>query len=172
MTVFAVWLGWKVEGARRYREAIRAIEAVGGGYVARLDRSKAFLATAKRLGYDEKTFYDVRGLGFGQNEYGYDPKEPVGDETLGSLAEHIALFTNMETLELSDPAITNRGIAALPPLPNVTTIYLRGTGVSDGLDHALQRFPGLTKLVLTGTGVTAAGIDEIRRRFPDCTIER
>ena len=171
MTVFAVWLGWKVERGRRNLEAIKAIDALGGTYGVRIEGSKPFLALAKKFGWDERTFYDVRRLSLGPTNAPYDPNKPVGDRELESLARHIALFSNMNTLDLRDSAITNRGIAALPPLPTVTTIYLYGTGVSDGLADSLDKFPALTTLGLTSTGVTAMGVDEIRRRFPGCKVE-
>lgn len=171
VTAFAVWFGWKVERARRNREAIEAIDAVGGTYGVRIQGSKAFLKMAKRLGCDERTFYDVRRLSLGPTNRGYDPRNPVGDEELELLAPHIALFTNMETLDLRDPAITNRGIAALPSLPKVKMIYLYGTGVTDGLAGALRKFPALKTLGLTSTRVTAAGVEEIRRHFPGCKVE-
>jgi hypothetical protein len=167
VTVFAGWLGWKIDRVRRHREAIRAVDAFGAGYGVRIDRSKTFLAMAKRLGYDEQTFYDVDRLSLG-----HDPKTPVDDETLESLAGHIALFTDMYDLTLRGPAITNRGVAALPHLPKVKSLFLEGTCVSDGLGETLQRFPRLKMLDLTKTGVTAAGVEDIQRRFPDCMIFR
>lgn len=140
VTVFAVCCGWTVDRVRRRREAIRAINAVGGTYGVRLRGSKAFRAMANRFGYDEHTFYDMRRLSLGPTNSGYDPKKPVGDKELKSLAEHIARFTNMETLDLRDPAITNRGIAALPALPNIKLIFLYGTGVSKALPIRFRSF--------------------------------
>src|SRR5438552_18533236 len=72
--------------------AIEAFDKVGGAYGIRLLGGKEFAATAKRLGYDERSYYYVLSLAFGRPT----GKEPLGDDGLAALAEHIAAFPGLE----------------------------------------------------------------------------
>ena len=100
---------------------------------------------------------------------------PMGDEDLERLAGHLALFTQLEVLDLRGNHFTAQGVAALPPLPKLTVIRLAGidriTGTLTLLTH-YPRFPALTNLELEATAVTASGVEKIRRLLPACKVSR
>src|SRR5436309_12634543 len=66
----------KLKGSARSR-AVEAIDQWGGTYGVRVEGSDKFQAVVKRLGYDERMFYDVRRVSLGPGNRPYNPARPI-----------------------------------------------------------------------------------------------
>ena len=116
VTVLCVWLAVTVNRARKQREAVAAIEAVGGlvTYEYQYDSSDTFSATAKPPGPEwlrelvgEEYFVSVTFVGLQNTQ--------VTDACL----EHLKGLTNLETLNLIGTQVTDAGVKNLQQeLPN------------------------------------------------------
>jgi Leucine Rich repeat len=149
--------------------AIEAFDKVGGAYGVRTLGGDAFAATAKKLGYDPRAYYDVRSLAFGR----IAGKEPLGDTGLEALVEHIGVFPGLDVLDLRGNDLTAKGVLSLPPLPKLQKLVLDGADITDeAVGEAAIRFPELTTLELVNTTVTAAGEEKIQKLLPKCKISR
>src|SRR5437764_508748 len=102
--------------------AVEAIDKAGGTYGVRQLGGADFAARAKRLGYDERGYYEVLRLSFGR----INGKDPLGDAGLAAVADHIAAFPGLEVLDLRGNDLTAKGLAALPPLPRLKILRLDG----------------------------------------------
>jgi hypothetical protein len=65
---------------------------------------------------------------------------------------------------------TAKGLASVPPLPELTHLRLGGPSIADDIVDVLERFPGLKELWLENTSVTTAGIEAIKKRLPSCHV--
>jgi RNA polymerase sigma-70 factor (ECF subfamily) len=157
----------KMKGSAR-SEAVEAVERLGGRYAVEHEGSGQFMGLVKGLGYDERSYFDVRRISLGT----VAGARPVGDAEMESLAEHLALFTRLEVLDLRGNRFTARGVAALPPLPKLKVMRLGGQTITDDIADSLERFPELTSLELEATAVSDAGVEKIRRLLPACQVSR
>jgi len=61
----------------------------------------------------------------------------------------------------------------LAALKNLTTLSLLGsTTVTDASVKELATLKNLTELILSSTQVTAAGVKELQKALPNCTITK
>ena len=75
--------------------------------------------------------------------------------------EHLKQMKQLETLGLSAPGVTDRGLEVVSELSGITSLYLRGTQVSDaGLQH-LRRLTRLYILDLSETDVSDRGLQHL-----------
>jgi hypothetical protein len=150
--------------------AIEAIDKAGGTYGVRLLGGRDFAATANRLGYDERAYYEVLRLTFGPK----NGKTQLGDADLEAVVEHIAAFPGLEVLDLGGNILTAKGLASLPPLPKLQVLRLDNcAGVSDEAVAGLAaRLPALTSLEVKNTPVTAAGEAAVRKLLPNFKVNR
>jgi internalin A len=88
-----------------------------------------------------------------------------------ALREHLAAFPDLGTLDLMGSQVSNVGIASLPILPSLKVLRLSGTSVTDGLADILPKFPLLAEIWLEKTAVTDLGIAEIKRQCPACAVK-
>jgi hypothetical protein len=121
-----------------HQAAIEAIDRGHGGYGFSISGPSWYRALVLRLGGNEKMFYDPIRVSLG----------PVVDSDMEALAKHIALFTNIEILDLRQADLTERGIGALPPLSKLKVIWVGRTGLPNNAEA------------------------EIRRKYPGCKIDR
>jgi hypothetical protein len=149
--------------------AVDAFDKVGGAYGILLIGGDEFQAVAEKLGYDPRAYYEVLSLAFGR----IAGKEPLGDAGLEALAEHIAVFPRIRELDLRGNDLTGKGLATLPPLPELTSLTLDGAGITDeAILEAVGRFPSLTELDLQNTAVTAQCEENVQKLLPKCQIRR
>jgi hypothetical protein len=153
------------------RSAILAIDERHGTYGIRLIGPSWVRTVVTKLGGDEKLFYNPSRVSLGPYNQGYDPAHPVGDQDLMALAEHLAAFPDLGTLDLMGSQVSNVGIASLPILPSLKVLRLSGTSVTDGLADILPKFPLLAEIWLENTAVTDSGIADIRRQCPACAVK-
>jgi hypothetical protein len=124
------------------QKAIEAVDRLHGTYGIKITGPDWYRRLLGRVGVGVKAFYDPKRISLGPGNLGYDPKHPIRDADIEALSDHLALFSNLEMLDLQMcRQVTDRGILSLPSLPK------------------------LKHLVLGGTGVTEEGIKELRRRY-------
>ena len=124
--------------------AIRAVDRKHGTYGVKITGPDWLRSVVLRLGGDERMFYDPNRVSFGPMNSGFDHGHPFEDTDLTELSGHLALFSNLEILDLrSNRRSTDLGIASLPEFPKLKQIRLEGTRVSDeGVATLRRRFSG------------------------------
>jgi hypothetical protein len=151
------WLGVKMERARRQREAVKAIEKLGGSVGYERDGWPSLQNSARRL-FGDDFFSDVLvvtvcGEGFGDDEMNY-----------------LKRLTKLEMLGFYHAQITDAGLEHVAGLTTLTELTLEGTEITDaGVTH-LERLTGLAILELSGTQVTPEGVKKLREALPECEI--
>ena len=165
MLVLGCGLGWlasKIIRAREQREAVKAIEELGG----RVDwkpASGGITRTAaawvgKLMGGDWSV--DVGAV--------YLTGTPVTDAGL----EHLRGLTQLRFLSLDSTPVTDAGLEHLRGLTQLQGLYLSSTRVTDaGLAH-LRGLTQLEVLYLISTRVTDAGVNELKKALPKVRIQR
>jgi hypothetical protein len=129
--------------------AIRAVDKIHGTYGVKITGPAWFRTIVLRLGGNERMFYDPKRVSFGPLNSGYDPSHPIRDTDIAELSDDLALFSNLEHLDLQgNGQLTDRCIAFLPKLPH------------------------LRRIDLEGTKVTESAITYLRRRYPGCAVTR
>ncbi|HUY91229.1 MAG TPA: hypothetical protein VMV10_21000 [Pirellulales bacterium] len=68
--------------------------------------------------------------------------------------------------------MTDAGVAALRGMTRIEELDLTDAAVTDGAINDLATLTKMTKLVLRGTKISGSGAAQLRRRLPDCEIER
>ena len=91
----------------------------------------------------------------------------IGDNGLRLIASNWPRITAMN---VSETAITDAALDALPSLPNLGKLDIRETQVSDSGIGSLKKLKKLKWLNITGTQITAAGVAELRAALPYCEI--
>ncbi|MCE9605496.1 MAG: DUF1080 domain-containing protein [Planctomycetia bacterium] len=87
--------------------------------------------------------------------------------------EQMADLPKLDSLQIAGGRITDRGMQWVATrLTSLRQIDLRGNeGITNvGLKH-LAKLPGLDLVRLGGTGVTAAGVADLKKVFPNCNVE-
>jgi len=95
----------------------------------------------------------------------------LDDAKLLKLKGDLERLPNLRSLVLNRTTISDVGLEALENLQTLDGLYLSGTSVSDVAVERLKRLHGLTRLGLQGTQVTDAGVEELRRALPNCEID-
>ena len=122
------------------QKAIEAVDRLRRTYGVKITGPDWYRRLLGRVGVDERAFYDPKRVSLGPMNSGYDPGHPIRDADVEALSEHLALFTNLELLDLRDCRhVTDRGIASLPALPRLKQIELGGTGVTAEGVRGLRR---------------------------------
>ncbi len=85
----------------------------------------------------------------------YGPTPPGTKEKRPATAEEV------KSIVLDDSKVTDRGMRAVLPCTNVTSLHLQKTGLTDETLKKMVGFKKLDYLALDGTKVTAAGLDAI-----------
>jgi hypothetical protein len=161
MTALCVWLAVVVNRAHRQRDAVAAIEALGGrvAYTKPGQKtSEAFLRPFLRRWLSRDYFDEVHIVNLGDTQ--------VNDAGLAHLQE----LTGLDSLWLDGTQVTDTGLVRLQGLTGLQDLCLDRTQVTDaGLAH-LQGMTGLERLWLDGTQVTDAGLAQIQQALPHCRI--
>jgi hypothetical protein len=137
ITIFGIWLGWHVHHAQQQKQAIAAIEAIGGYYYYEYQydppetydglRSPPGPAWLWKL-VDDNMFFDVAAVGLNS--------KPATDKTMNQVRK----LTQLQQLDLADAAqVTDRGLQCLEGLNRLNYLRLDGTSISDGAIREYQR---------------------------------
>jgi hypothetical protein len=158
------WLAWKLERKRRERVAIAEIEKVGGGvlYDWQIERMRV-------LANIDDTENDAPGARWVRKLVGDDffskatlvcMYVEISDDQVVQL--HLEALTELQSLELHGPHLTDAGLAHLKGLKTLKFLRLGNTGVTDaGLEH-LKGLKRLESLRLDDTTVTDAGLRHVK----------
>lgn len=154
------WLGYKVRQAQRQKEAVEAIEKLGGAvmYDFQFDSNGKFNGKAtppgpawlRKLLGDHLFVNVVRVELFGNTQV-----------TDGDLV-HLQELEKLETLNLSITQVTDAGLVHLEGLNQLRELNLSDTQVTDAELFHLQGLDQLERLYLSITPVTDAGLVHLR----------
>ncbi len=185
VTVLCVWLSVVVNRAHRQRDAVAAIEALGGTvkyYDPDMEpdpeASEAFLRRWLPRDYlDEVRVVDLgsvqdpdAGLAHLHEMTGLHVLHLFGTQVKDAGLAHVQGLTELRQLSLSLTQVTDAGLEHLNGLTKMEWLSLDDTLITDaGLAH-LQELTGLTWLSLGGTQVTQAGQAQFQQALPNCEI--
>lgn len=88
----------------------------------------------------------------------------------GADIETLRPLQNLETLDLRETAITDRGMHDLLQFKNLTYLSLERTSVTDAALEELVKLPKVRVITLIGTKVTEAGLAKARSALPQCVF--
>jgi hypothetical protein len=172
------WLALKMRQAKRQREAVAAIEKLGGGVLLSEPSGPKWLRSlvgedfsqsveSVQLDNTQATDSGLEHLkGFSQLKF----LSLYGTEVTDAGLEHLKGLSQLQELDLRETNVTDSGLAHLKGLSQLKSLYLIGTKVTDaGLEH-LKDLSQLKSLYLS-TKVTPAGVRRIKQALPNCTID-
>jgi hypothetical protein len=193
ITVFGVWLGVQVNRARRQREAVAAIQRLGGAvlYDYQFDAQHKQVSNAqptapawlrKVLGddffYSPVSIY-LGGIKFNEGDLAPLEKLPeldwlyLGSCDLpdGELA-HCQPLGKLRSLDIGGTSISDAGLAHLIPLKRLEWLDIQSTQVTDAGIATLTQLPRLTEVFVYGSQIGDEGRAELKRALPNCKIDR
>jgi len=163
------WLATEVQRARKQREAVATVVAMGGAVKYDMDPTKSdWIATPTP---NCPTWL--------QKLLGDDFFAKAIDVTIHTDAElgNLKALSELEYLQfdgpqLVSPAITDTALANLQRFSHLRVIMLPGAKVTDaGLVH-LKGLSKLRALRLVDTAVTDNGVKKLQQALPNCEIDR
>jgi hypothetical protein len=127
------------------QKAIEAVDRLHGTYGVKITGPDWYRRLLGRVSVGEKAFYDPKRVSLGPGNLGYDPEHPIRDADIEALSDHLALFSNLEMLDLQNcRQVTDRGIVSLPSLPKLKYLLLGGTSVTkEGIKELRRRYHGV-----------------------------
>jgi hypothetical protein len=193
VTLPGVWLGLEVNKARRQREAIAAIERLGGAvlYDYQFDAKHTQIADAKsnvpqwfRGGFGEEFYRKPVQIYMGGLKLKAGDLRPLESLTeldwlyLGSCtlpdAElvHLKPLKKLRSLDLGGTPISDAGLAQLASLKRLEWLDLGTTEVSDAGVETLKQLPRLNEVFVYQTKITDRGKSALKAKLPNCKIDR
>jgi hypothetical protein len=193
VAIASVWLGWVVNGARKQRAAVEAIQSAGGTILFDNHESGPRTWSTGGTPRGPRWLRDLLG-----SEYFDTPvyiglfnalpsKEwiaafnrlpsiktlllsgkHVDDETLNELAGSTALVE----LHLSGSAISDDGLMQLAKFPNLHWLILNNTKITDAGAASLAELRNLQEVNLKSTAVSNDGVEIIRKALPSVKVTR
>jgi hypothetical protein len=160
VTVLCVWLGVKVNQARRQKEAVAALQELGatvtyaqhrvGPNAFNHDRELDVPGWLRELAGDD-FFQSVISLNVGQ---------PMSDAEL----VHLSALPEIEYMDLerAGRGVTDAGLAHLPRPDRLVSFCGKSTSVGDEFVKRLEDAVGLETFDLSGTRVTDEGLRSLR----------
>lgn len=153
------WFAVRLQRARRQREAVAAIEGLGGNVQYERPQGKQhplFLRLRDLLGQD---FFDRVTLVYLQ-----------GNVTNADL-EHLTALLDLERLILRSTQITDDGLKHLQAVVSLRFLELISTSITDVGLTQLEALPNLQRLTIDDADVTPEGVEYFRESHPDWRIE-
>ncbi|MBI2353455.1 MAG: hypothetical protein HYV06_00260 [Deltaproteobacteria bacterium] len=81
---------------------------------------------------------------------------------------HLAHFSGLQELCLSNTTVSDEGLRQLWGLHGLRRLYIYHTAISDAGLFSLTRLTGLKWLTCSGTGITEEGLNRFRQALPGC----
>jgi Leucine Rich repeat len=158
VTILCVWLGVKVNQARRQKEAVDALSKVGAAirYEHQLsDTHPRDFAVEKELDVP-RWLRDLAGDDFFQTVVAVQATRPVTDNDF----IHLAALPRIRFLYLTNtgPRVTDAGLAHLPRPDRLVSFVAGGTAVGNEFAKRLATADGMDTLFLGGTRVSDEGL--------------
>ncbi len=177
VTIFGIWIGWKMYLRREQQRVLDAVHARGGtttqllpdlSFLSRVQapwtqNNVVSLANLKLTDDELKdigTMPYLVGLHLADNQ--------ITDRGLA----HLQNQTDLRVLDLTNnPAITDAGLAELKDLTELESLTLRkNSRITDaGLVH-LENMQKLDLLILFGTSVTPEGVSRLQKKLTKTRI--
>ena len=162
------WVAVKMQQARRQKEAVEAIEKVGGGVIYDYQVTSATYIPATR----------PRGPAWIRSLLGEDLFRQAfyvfldGDQEAGlEQLKRLPYLQGLSLTRLMDSELEHvKG--HLKGLTQLATLDLRYTQVTDASLNHLKELTQLQTLYLGGTKVTDEGVKKLQQALPNCEIER
>ena len=175
------WFAVRIEKARRQRQAVMTIEALGGGVVYdwQLNNQDPFFEPSPTrlrtwLGndfFDKVELVKVAGTRLECLSCLADVKGVILDDITDCELKYVEGLSKLESLNVDRTQITDAGLTHLTRLIGLTYVNLNRTQVTDaGLEH-LKGLKNLRQLHLKGTQVTPEGVKKLQEALPYCDIE-
>jgi hypothetical protein len=162
VTVLCVWLGVKVNQARRQKEAVAALEELGATiyYAHQRQEEDDLRFDAGRPPNVPNWLRELAGDHFFQRAVWLFFSRELADKDL----VHLAALPHIEHLNLGRAGIgvTDAGLAHLPRPDRLSRFSASGTSVGDAFLMRLAGAKGLERLILANTRVTNAGLRALR----------
>ena len=96
----------------------------------------------------------------------------VDDEQLEALARLLPAFSQLRSLELKSPHITDAGAAQLTALSQLHRLTLEDAAITDAGLAQLKNLANLEELNVKGTKVTDVGVADLCKVLPKLKVER
>jgi hypothetical protein len=162
VTVACIALGIVLHRVRARREALRAIDELGGGYSIVIDGPEWLRSIIN----DDKYFYDISRISFRNR-----PERPFTDDDLASVIDSINVFRRPKEMDLAETDVTDDGLRLLSRIRNVESVYLYCNPITDAGLANLEPLRSLKTLDLFETNVTEEGVARFKRSVPGCTVQ-
>ena len=177
------WLGVKMQQVRRQRDAVAAMERLGGvvhwvhDYPDVGLQGKAWLR--QLLGDDFFAHPDIVEI---RNDAAIECLKEVsqaptlilsGRRITDAELGHLKGVKDLQAIHFIDtPQVTNDGLRHLKELTQLTALALNGSQITDaGLEH-LKRLTQLRRLGLSDTQVSDSGVSRLKQALPNCCVFR
>lgn len=193
ITVFGVWLGIELDWARRQREAIAAIERLGGAvlYDYQFDASHTQIPDAQpnvptwfRGSLGEEFYRTPVSIYLGGLTLKPGDLKPLEGLTeldwlyLGSCtlsdAELVRLepLKKLRSLDLGGTSVSDAGLAHLAQLKRLEWLDIQSTAATDNAVETLKQLPRLTEVYAYGSKLSERGKQTLKGTLPNCKIDR
>ena len=166
------WIGVKMQQARKEREAVAAIEQLGGQAwweYPRVESESRGQAWLRKLLGDEILVHPDRVLI--RNDAGMEHLKGLtqlrklwlqGTQVTDAGLKHVEVLTQLQFLRLADAEVTDAGLEYLKGLTQLQSLSVEGTSVTDaGLAH-LEGLTQLQWLYLDDSHVTDVGLEHLQ----------
>jgi hypothetical protein len=163
------WLGWTVHLARVQRDAVAAIQKIGGTVQYDWERRDG-RSVPNGKPWGPRWLVDRIGIDY----FGHvtQVRLVANDQLSDAELIHISRLRRLEELDLHRSPVTDVRLTHLEGLADLQSLHLFYTGVSDsGLVH-LRGLARLRNLSIENTKVTDAGVNELQRALPKLAISR
>ena len=168
--VIGAGLGWTVRPAHVQRDAVAAIRKAGGSVSYNSELSIEKYLPAGQTGA-LSSLVNLVGIDY----FGHVTEacaDNMSAATLDEVLPKVGRLAQVQSLRLSNSAISDAGLVHLKGMTNLSVLLLDHTQVSDaGLVH-LKGLTNFSFLELDGTQVTDAGVKELTRALPSLRIIR
>jgi hypothetical protein len=193
ITVICVWLGVTVNRARRQREAVAAIERLGGAVLydyqfdahhLQIPNAKLDVPTWLRGSLGEEFYRTPVHIYVGGLRLKPGDLKPLEDLTeldwlyLGSCTlsdaelAHLQPLAKLRALDLGGTPISDAGLVHLATLRHLESLDLGETEVSDASIEILQQLPRLSEVFTYRSKITDEGKSALKAALPNCKIDR
>lgn len=162
-------LGWVVHSARVQREAVAAIQKLGGTVTYDWER-KDGRSVPNGKPWAPKWLVDRIGIDY----FGHitQVRMVATPELSDAELTHISHLSQLEELDLHRSPITDARLAYVEGLPDLQSLTLFHTDIGDRGLMRLKQLPRLRTLSVENTKVTDAGADTLQRMLPNLKISR
>lgn len=127
-----------------------------------------FFARTKSAGWFNASISDAQLLTL--NLQGFSSLSISNPKITDAGLAHVCQNREVKMLWLGSTSVTDEGLGVIRNLPQLQHLNLYNTGVSDNCLHTILALQDLEHANLRKTRFTRQGIEELRRMLPDCQV--